>query len=227
MAFLEQKLVQSRPPTGQNVDTTSLHSPQTGQTPSQGETFNNPVGDIVGLLALSSSEAPAYVGSSSGLSLAANLGEMVQKSVWNQFLSRTEGQKSTTQHSISQTTTGPLAGTSRLGHAPRAHQDRYVRTDERSTENVEPPSDEMGNKILGTYFTRLHTRYPFLDRQQIWQLHGDRFRLAKTPREDLTRSDRFATFKLNMVYAIGAILLELSEKYAYTAPEVGMFSAMT
>lgn len=102
-----------------------------------------------------------------------------------------------------------------------------MRTDERSTENVEPPSDEMGNKILGTYFTRLHTRYPFLDRQQIWRLHGDRFRLAKTPREDLTRSDRFATFKLNMVYAIGAILLELSEKYAYTAPEVGMFSAMT
>lgn len=51
-------------------------------------------------------------------------------------------------------------------------------------------------------------------------MHEDRWRLAKTKREDLTRSDRFAIFKLNIVYAIGATMLQLSEKYAYTAPEV-------
>lgn len=51
-------------------------------------------------------------------------------------------------------------------------------------------------------------------------MHEDRWRLAKAKREDLTQSDRFALFKLNIVYAIGATMLQLSEKYAYTAPEV-------
>lgn len=223
VAFLEHKLVQSGSPTTQSVgpgDATSLHSPQIGHSPSQGGNFgldNNPVGDIVGLLALTSSEAPAYVGSSSGLSLAANLGEMVQNSVWNQFLSKTQNQKPATTNTES--TTGPLAAPSRPGYGPRA-QDRPTRADERAIKSAEPPSDEMVVKILETYFARLQTRYPFLDRREIWRLHEERWRLARAPREDLTRSDRFAIFKLNMVYAIGATLLELGEKYAYTAPEV-------
>ncbi|KAJ5155296.1 hypothetical protein N7492_008099 [Penicillium capsulatum] len=224
VAFLEQKLVQSGPPTGQAApgDAVSLPSPQSGHTPSQGGTFgldNNPVRDMVGLLALNSSEAPAYVGSSSGLSLAANLGEMVQNSVWNQFLSKTDNQASSElRNSSPQTTTGPLANASRTSHGSQS-QNRLLRTDERPPKNVEPPSDDMGVKIIDTYFTRLHTRYPFLNRRQIWLLHEDRWRLARTPNEGLTRSDRFAIFKLNMVYAIGATLLEMSEKYAYTAPE--------
>lgn len=88
--------------------------------------------------------------------------------------------------------------------------------------NVEPPTDEMGSKMLDTYFKRLHSRYPFLDRRQMWQLHEERWRLYKTKREELSQSDRFAIFKLNMVYAIGATMLKLSEtgKYACTAPEV-------
>lgn len=163
----------------------------------------------MGLLALSSSEAPAYVGSSSGLALATNLGEMVQTSVWNQFISRTQPHSNTGANTGSQNATASLPGSS-----------QQVGSGCRNRSNVDPPTDEMGSKMLETYFRRLHTRYPFLDRNQIWKMHEDRWRLAKAKREDLSRSDRFAIFKLNIVYAIGATMLQLSEKYAYTAPEV-------
>ena len=224
VVFLEQKL-QSGP--SQNAgppDAALLRSPQPGSTPSQAASFGldrNPVGDIVGLLALSSSEAPAYVGSSSGLSLAANLGEMVQASVWNQFISKMESRKAgPTPNNPSTNTNVPASGTPPQPGPGARTQDRSARTAERSGTNVEPPCDEMGAKIIDTYFRRMHTRYPFVDRRQIWRLHEERWRLARTQREDLTRADRFAIFKLNMVYAIGATMLQLSEKYAYTAPEV-------
>ncbi|KAJ5750657.1 hypothetical protein N7533_007685 [Penicillium manginii] len=233
VAFLEGKLVQPDPSSSShnaapNVPA-SVWSPQGGHTTPQTTTSgldNNPVGEIVGLLALSSSEAPAYVGSSSGLSLAANLGEMVQTSVWNQFISRMQPQQTPATNSNPQNTSNrglspaatPPAGGPRI-------RDRCKRADELLPE---PPTEEMGNKMLETYFKRLHSRYPFLDRKQIWTLHEERWRLAKTKRGDLTRSDRFAIFKLNLVYAIGATMLQLSEKYkyAYTAPERFYTSAL-
>ncbi|OKP10063.1 hypothetical protein PENSUB_4528 [Penicillium subrubescens] len=213
VAFLEKKLGQAEPSashnTGANV-AQSIWSPQGGQTTPQTAASgldNNPVGEIVGLLALSSSEAPAYVGSSSGLALAANLGDMVQTSVWNQFISRMQPQLNTASTGC-QSTPGSVPGSSQQSGGGC-----------RNRSNVDPPTDEMGSKMLETYFRRLHSRYPFLNRGQIWKMHEDRWRLAKTKREDLTRSDRFAIFKLNIVYAIGATMLQLSEKYAYTAPE--------
>ena len=117
-----------------------------------------------------------------------------------------------------QSNTGPTPVATPPAGGPRV-RDRCKRVEELLPE---PPSDEMGNKMLETYFKRLHSRYPFLDRKQTWRLHEERWRLAKTKREDLTRSDRFAIFKLNLVYAIGATMLQLSEKfkYSYTAPEV-------
>lgn len=226
VAFLESKLVQPDSSTGHNAApnmSASVWSPQGGQTTPQTTTSgldNNPVGEIVGLLALSSSEAPAYVGSSSGLSLAANLGEMVQTSVWNQFISRMQPQQPPTTTNNSQSTSNITAGTTpQSGGGCARARDRYKRSDELLPE---PPTDEMGTKMISTYLKRLHSRYPFLDRKQIWRLHEERCQLAKKKREDLTRSDRFAIFKLNLVYAIGATMLQLSEKYkyAYTAPEV-------
>lgn len=224
--LLERKLAESDRSAGQNAAATntasSLFSPQGGHTTPHTTTSgldNNPVGEIVGLLALSASEAPAYVGSSSGLPLAADLGEMVQTSVWNQFISRMQQKTSTTAnnpHNQAGQTHGPSEQTS-------ATQTRDRATRMEDLLNVEPPTDEMGARMLETYFTRLHSRYPFLNRKQVWRIHADRWRLAKLKREDLTRSDRFAIFKLNLVYAIGATMLRLSEKYAYT-PEVIIFS---
>ncbi|KAJ5674961.1 C6 transcription factor [Penicillium maclennaniae] len=190
----------------------------TPQTASGLET--NPVGEMVGLLALSSSEAPAYVGSSSGLSLAANLGEMVQTSVWNQFISRMHEQQAALSAGSSQNPSGAPAGISQPGSCART-QDRPRRMEELLPAILEPPSDEMGARLLDTYFHRLHSRYPFLDRRQMWRIHEERERLYKTKREELSQPDRFALFKLNMVYAIGATMLRLSdtEKYVSTAPE--------
>ncbi|KAF4760623.1 hypothetical protein N7455_000835 [Penicillium solitum] len=221
--FLERKLVESDRSASQNATATntvpSLFSPPGGHPTPHTTTSgfdNNPVGEIVGLLALSS-EAPAYVGSSSGLSLAADLGEMVQTSVWNQFISRMQQKASTTANNP-QNKAGQVHGPS---EQPSATQilDRPTRMEDLLPANVEPPTDEMGTRILDTYFTRLHSRYPFINRKQVWQIHADRWRLAKIKREDLTRSDRFVIFKLNLVYAIGATMLRLSEKYAYTSPE--------
>ncbi|KAJ5542954.1 C6 transcription factor [Penicillium sp. DV-2018c] len=224
VAFLERKLVEADRPSDQNAATNaaaapSLFSPQGGQATPHTTTSgfdNNPVGEIVGLLALSSSEAPAYVGSSSGLSLAADLGEMVQTSVWNQFITRMQQENSSTNRR--QNAAAEVSGPSEQPTASQV-RDRSTRVEDLLPASVEPPTDEMGTKILENYFTRLHSRYPFLDRKQVWRIHEDRWRLAKTKREDLTRSDRFAIFKLNLVYAIGATMLQLSEKYAYTAPE--------
>ncbi|KAJ5990786.1 hypothetical protein N7522_010993 [Penicillium canescens] len=222
VAFLERRLNQSEPaipdPNAASMTAApSLLSPQgshpTPQTATSG-LDNNPVGEIVGLLALSSSEAPAYIGASSGFSLANNLGEMVQTSVWNQFISRMQQNQTNPNagSNSSQNTSARVHGPSEQPSAPRIR-------DQLLPANAEPPTDEMGARILDTYFTRLHSRYPFLNQKQVWKIHEDRWRLAKTKREDLTRSDRFAIFKLNLIYAIGATMLQLSEKYAYTAPD--------
>ncbi|CAI7640352.1 unnamed protein product [Penicillium glandicola] len=224
IAFLEHKLVESDRSLDQNAASTntasSLFSPQGGRTTPHTNTSGfdtNPVGEIVGLLALSSSEAPAYVGSSSGLSLAADLGEMVQTSVWNQFISRTQ-QKPSIAANNSRNKAGQVHAPSEQPSATQI-RDRATRMEDLLSANVEPPTDEMGARILETYFTRLHSRYPFLNRKQVWQIHADRWRLAKIRREDLTRPDRFAIFKLNMVYAIGGTMLQMVEKYAHMTPE--------
>ncbi|EPS29190.1 hypothetical protein PDE_04139 [Penicillium oxalicum 114-2] len=229
IALLEKQLQensQSRPSRNHvRTDDTPINVMQPGRPSRDGPTNNqvnpaavaglenNPVGEIVGLLALSSSEAPAYVGSSSGLALAANLGEMVQTSVWNQFISNVQSQRQTPGE-FSGNAQGNLS--SRPG-PPQSGAGLGASCTDRT--NMDPPNDEMGSKLLETYFRRLHLRYPFLDRSQIWSSHEDRWRLAKIKREDLTQSDRAAIFKLNMAYAIGATMLQLTEKYAYTAPE--------
>ncbi|KAJ5628554.1 C6 transcription factor [Penicillium lividum] len=208
----------SNAPTAQDTNAAaSLWSPSGGQRTPQTTTSsgldNNPVGEIVGLLALSSSEAPAYVGASSGLSLAANLGEMVQTSVWNQFISRMHQSPSTGCGNASQGTAVPNSSQSQPQPGRGcAHRDPAI---------VEFPNDEVGSRILETYFKRLQSRYPFLHRKRIWQLHEERGRLSKKKREDLTHADRHAIFKLSMIYAIGSTMIQISgnKPYITTPPE--------
>ncbi|KAJ5621292.1 C6 transcription factor [Penicillium herquei] len=231
VAFLEGKLGHADTATAnQNATSTnavaSLWSPQGGNATPQTTTpglDNNPVGDIVGLLALSSSEAPAYVGASSGLSLAANLGEMVQTSVWNQFMSRMHQKQNSSSANASQT---PIdSGADQFQHQKQSGATGgCARARDRSM-NIDPPNDEVGSKILDTYFTRLHARYPFLDRSKTWRLHEDRWRLAKTKHDDLTQDDRYTIFKLNMIYAIGTTMLKISEDKKFTNAQPERFYA--
>ncbi|KAL4742324.1 fungal-specific transcription factor domain-containing protein [Aspergillus similis] len=240
IAYLESQLesgtTRSRTASNHAYPVAAFLSPHAQDTAGQGQTGgtggagsgkgngidHNAVGELVGFLAINSSEAPAYIGSSSGLSLAANLGEMVQATVWNQVLSSSRNQPS-------------LSGEGRANAEPRVSglppqptpsdktpgldRPRTLRMEELLAKSTEPPNDEMGGRILHAYLTRLHVRYPFLDRKELWRLHEDRWRLAKAKREELAKSERFGIFKLYLSYAIGATTMQLSEKYDYVPPE--------
>jgi len=79
----------------------------------------------------------------------------------------------------------------------------------------------MGDRILDAYFTRAHLRYPFLDRSDILERHANRF-----SQTNVTPQDQYGTFKIYMIYAIGATMLRLTEKYDYTAPENFFMTAL-
>lgn len=192
------------------------------QRPSTTGIDNNAIGELVGFLALNSG-APAYVGSSSGFPLASNLGEMVQATVWNQFLNPSRVQQTLAGHSnrssSNQRTSDPTAQpSSTSGPLGQGGTEELLK-------GAEPPNDEMGFKVLQAYLTRIHIRYPLLDRDELWRLHGNRWCLAKLKPEKITRDERFGIFKLYLVYAIGATMTQLSEKYTYVNPEVSSGSS--
>ncbi|KAI0448154.1 fungal-specific transcription factor domain-containing protein [Xylaria telfairii] len=179
--------------------------PEAPQTPSSGiqtQSRNNVLAEAVELLALGNIEAPAYVGASSGLNLALTLGEMVQATVWNKAL--------------------PLdADGSRLGNTDGgiSRGARAINRQEMVARSAEPPVDEHGTALLNAYLNQPQTRYPFLDEREIWDLHARRMSLYATPVQQLTKPERFGLFKLYMVYAIGAMLIQLTERNTATPPE--------
>ncbi|PTU18601.1 hypothetical protein P175DRAFT_0518056 [Aspergillus ochraceoroseus IBT 24754] len=210
IAYLESQLQSRAMRPGQSNGqashpVTAILSPQNQEIGQKGSAAGNSR-----FLAINSTEAPAYVGSSSGLSLAANLGEMVQATVWNQVLSPSRNQSTLSGGGRGNLTTswGPGA----TGLPPQPLPSDKAPGNRRRTE---PPNDELGARILHVYLTRLHVRYPFLDRKELWRLHEGRWRLAKTKREELTPVERFGIFKLYLAYAIGATTMQLSEKYNY------------
>jgi hypothetical protein len=86
---------------------------------------------------------------------------------------------------------------------------------------VELPGDEIGHRILQTYFDKIHPRYPFLDRTEVYRLHARRYQIDLS-----SHADRFGVFKLNMVYAIGVTLLQLTASYSKTSPESHFMAAL-
>ncbi|OOF92388.1 hypothetical protein ASPCADRAFT_210256 [Aspergillus carbonarius ITEM 5010] len=227
IAYLESQLdsrpLSSRASSHVAHPVAALLSPQHSDTPTNSATGldQNAVGELVGFLALNSSEAPAYVGSSSGLSLATSLGEMVQATVWNQALSSTR--------TAAAGRSGPAARQGTTGLPPQpsgvekqgknSDRIRPPRAEEGLVQGSEPPNDEMGTQILHAYLTRIHVRYPFLDRTELWRLHEARWRLAQKKREELTKEERFGIFQLYLAYAIGATTIQISETYTYISPE--------
>lgn len=87
---------------------------------------------------------PAYLGPSSGLSMAENVSRIVHNSVGTRLLpiSGNNQQRETLQE------TGQVKGA--------------------------PPDDTMGSQILDSYFLNMHLRLPFLDRTEILNLHAKR-----------------------------------------------------
>lgn len=158
-------------------------------------------------------EAPTYVGLSSGLSLAMNLGEIVYATVWKKAIPES---KDFCGSSPKISNPATLA-------QPRSTRERKrpMTMEELARHSVkEPPSDELGSAFLNTYFRHLHTIYPFLVPVDVWDLHHKRMDLSVIPSRNLDMSQRFSIFKLYMVYAIGATLLHLVEKKVPVPPEV-------
>lgn len=180
---------------------------QSDQSPHQHErrSSHNALGEVVEALSHGNFEAPAYVGSSSGFSLALNLGSMVQASIWNEALPNGTRPESR----------GNIGSPASLDAAARC-----ITIEEIVANSAEPPDDEFGRKLLEAYYTQLHHRYPFLDMRDVWKLHSERSAWRARPIASLSRAERFGIFKLYLVYATGAMLLNLTEKKIRTSPEV-------
>ncbi|KAI2637494.1 fungal-specific transcription factor domain-containing protein [Xylaria nigripes] len=197
IALLESRLSEQGSPQGKEAS----QSPNSGiRTQSK----NNVLAEAVELLALGGNvEAPAYVGPSSGLNLALSLGDMVQGTVWNKALPLDAD--------------GSLLGSTDVTGTSRGL--RPISRKEMGTRTAEPPSDEHGTSLLNAYLNQPQTRYPFLDEREIWDLHASRMTLSTTPLKQLTKAERVGLFKLYMVYAIGAMLIQLTERNISTPPE--------
>ncbi|KAE9380683.1 hypothetical protein N431DRAFT_540260 [Stipitochalara longipes BDJ] len=158
---------------------------------SEGSQQTSSIADIVGFLSLGGE--PAYVGSSSGFSLATHLGQMANATVWNKALISTVNQTQPKAMSIA----------------------------DLKKNSAGPPNDDMGARIVDTYFTRVHLRYPFLDRSDILERHTNRF-----AQNNSSSRDQYGTFKIYMIYAIGATMLKLTEPYDSTPPENFFMTAL-
>jgi hypothetical protein len=113
------------------------------------------VADVVGLLSLGNGNAgaQAYIGSSSGYGLATDLGRMVQSTVLNKALWLSNSSKGRAETSFSNYTPS-----------------RKITLQELRTNPVEPPADVLGEKLINTYLARIHPRFPFLFRPDIWTI---------------------------------------------------------
>jgi hypothetical protein len=195
ISFLEAQLAAyANAPPPEKRDPSHDHSVSqhvVSPTSSEEERRKSNIADIVGFLSLGGEAA--YVGSSSGFSLATNLGQMVQATVWNKALASTVSQA----------------------------QPKSISIADLKRNSAGPPNDDMGGRILDAYFTRLHLRYPFLDRKDILQRHANRF-----IQNNSSPQDQYGTFKIYMIYAIGATMLKLTEQYDYTPPENFFMTAL-
>ncbi|KAL1850145.1 hypothetical protein VTK73DRAFT_9743 [Phialemonium thermophilum] len=150
------------------------------------------IADAVGFLCLGGEQS--YVGSSSGYALAVDLGAVIQATVWNK---------------IRPPSSSPPTG-------EEESKPRDITPEDLVKNAAGPPNDEMGERILQAYLTRIHPLYPFMDRNALRRYHDDRFRAASSGDSE---EQQFGTFKIYMVYAIGSQLLRMTESYDYIQPE--------
>lgn len=210
--------VHANHPLTPNIQTTGITNIQELASPLRHEVN---VADVVGLLSLGNGNAE-YLGSSSGFALATDLGRMVQATVWNKALwlptpLSPESEKRST-----------IADTRKI-------------TLQELQSKAKPISDALGTWLISTYLVHIHPRFPFLFPSDIREIHHRQKATGSvdTPRVDGMREEQnsfaspayiengFALFVLNMVYAIGALNLRLTDQhYREVPPEQFYISAM-
>ncbi|KAL1896115.1 hypothetical protein Sste5346_004855 [Sporothrix stenoceras] len=186
----------------------SIPAPDASRTAtpsSTGSPAHNAINEIVTMIPLGNLEAPAFVGPSSGLSMALNLGEMVQATIWNKAFATAAAAATAHEEDIDSLPSSSSTPTS--SSRPPISLEALMTNSAKA-----PPADTLGRRMIDTYLHQLHPRYPFIDRADVWRLHGQRHALAAAAHSELSREQRFGVFKLYMVYAIGATLIALTDK---------------
>jgi hypothetical protein len=89
-----------------------------------------------------------------------------------------------------------------------------VRSADQRIQNGLWPDEDLGNRLMNTYLESMHRRVPFFDITEVVELHNKRH--GQLTYDSATR---FHAFKLYMVYAIGAIVLNLTSSDKDTKAE--------
>ncbi|KAL3440627.1 fungal-specific transcription factor domain-containing protein [Aspergillus insuetus] len=88
-----------------------------------------------------------------------------------------------------------------------------------------PPDDAVGKQLLDVFFGTIHKRLPFLDRGEIFRLHAGRYD-AVNASAGVDEKHAYGMFKLFMLYAIGAAMLQLSDQHDPMTPRVYFATAL-
>jgi hypothetical protein len=151
------------------------------------------LGNALGFLSLCAASEPYYVGSSTGFSLA----NLVQAAVYDRLTTAEDKVPSPASPAVSPEAVRNLpSGDDRpfSCHRPRP-----------TTKPATVPADELGAALLSAYLNKVHSVYPFLDREKLLAMHEARKELSKSSaREHIT-----CVAKLHLVYGIGARHLQL------------------
>lgn len=179
------------PDVGENSG--SAHLPPARKSPQVSASRKAHLKGVVRFLTLGhdGNDEPAYLGPSSGLSMAENVSRIVHHSVGSRLL--------------------PISGN---GQQPGNVQETVQ-------VKAAPPDDAKGSQILNSYFLNMHMRLPFLDRTEILKLHAKRH---EPP--DNTPEAQYGRFKLFMVYAIGAAILQTTDNDKSTLPNGYLLTAL-
>lgn len=85
------------------------------------------------------------------------------------------------------------------------------------------PTDEVGRKLIDTYYSRIHPKHPFLSKKKIMRLHNARANLVpahKVSPSTENRADLCDYSILHLVYAIGGRYLQLAPDNKHQSPSV-------
>lgn len=163
------------------------------------ETKSNHLNGVVRFLTLghNSNEEQGYLGPSSGVFMVEDVNQIIHDAVVGKLLPVNSNNQPQEPTSTSTSTT---------------NNDEI---------KASPPNEEIGAQILNAYFKNMHIRLPFLDRRQILALHERRHQRAGT-----THQEQFDQFKIFMIYAIGAAILQMTDSYESTPPNRFLVTAL-
>ncbi|KAL1876854.1 hypothetical protein VTK73DRAFT_9156 [Phialemonium thermophilum] len=150
----------------------------------------------------------AYLGDSSGSSLAKIVQSAIDRSAFLE--NRDDGDRTS---SITQKSSG-----------------RHTLKDGQDCAKADMPSAAVASKLIEAYTNKVHSKHPFLSRAKLQHLNENRAELrpctSSSNEEQLPPEDRLNYFTLHMVYAIGARYLQLSRDSDNVSPEAHYAAAI-